>query len=103
MGATAFSVLQTYANALSDQGGRLYLSGVDRALIDQFDEAGRIDSTGPIRIVEATPKLGESTHRAIAEAESFLIGEAIPVDDDGGETDPMITRLYRRVSRLWSR
>ena len=46
IGATAFSVLSAYAEDLSKRGGRLYLSGVDKDLIDQFESSGRIDSGG---------------------------------------------------------
>ena len=61
LGATAFAVLSAYAAELGDRGGRLYLSGVDKTVIDQFEASGRIDATGTFRLVEATSRVGEST------------------------------------------
>lgn len=76
MGATAFQVLSRYAGELDDVGGRLYLSGVTPELVTQFKESARIEASSPLKLVEATPTLGESTRKAMAEAEAFLIGEA---------------------------
>jgi SulP family sulfate permease len=102
IGATAFAVLSSYANELAAGGGRLYLSGVAPELVAQFERAGRIESGGPIRVVEATPTLGESTRRAIDEAESFLLHGAEPIP--GSEApQPLATRVYKGVSRLWTR
>ena len=76
MGATAFSVISRYAGRLGDAGGRLYLSGVAPELVSHFKESGRIEASDPVKIIEATATLGESTREAIAKANSFLIGEA---------------------------
>lgn len=75
IGATAFSVLSSYAASLDERGGRLYLSGVDPALVTQFEQSGRVGATGPIRLIEATPVVGESTRKAMAEGEAYLITE----------------------------
>jgi len=75
LGATAFSVLSSYAARLDEQGGRLYLSGVEPALLAQFEQSGRVGASGPIRLVEATPVIGESTRKAMAEGEAYLITE----------------------------
>lgn len=75
LGATAFSVLSSYAARLDERGGRLYLSGVDPVLLAQFEKSGRVGASGPIRLVEATPVIGESTRRAMAEGEAYLISE----------------------------
>lgn len=102
LGATAFSVLSRYAGDLSERGGRLYLSGVAPELISQFEKVGRINSSGPLRVIEATPTLGESTRAAIAEAESHLLaeGEAEAGIDQPGPS--WSKRLWSRVSSLWS-
>lgn len=81
VGATAFSILSSYASELEEQGGRLYLSGVDHALLKQFDESGRIAASSPIRMFEATPQLGQSTRAALSDAEAFLISEAPDPED----------------------
>jgi SulP family sulfate permease len=74
LGATAFSVLAAYGARLAQAGGRLYLSGIDPTLIEQFQQAGRIDASGPVRMYEATEILGDSTSRAYDDAEAWLIG-----------------------------
>ncbi|MGA7096289.1 MAG: SulP family inorganic anion transporter, partial [Acidimicrobiia bacterium] len=102
MGATAFSVLSTYAGVIAERGGRLYLSGVSPSLVSQFEESGRIESIGPIRVVEATETLGESTRSAVAEAEGFLLREAVSPDSDVGQQEPWSRRLYSRLTGLWS-
>jgi SulP family sulfate permease len=63
---------------LAAAGGRLYLSGVDPALVDQFRRSGRIDAAGPVKIVQATELIGESTILAYGEAEAWLVGSAPP-------------------------
>lgn len=106
MGATAFSVLSGYAGELDARDGRLFLSGVDHALVTQFERSGRVVSSGPVRIVEATPVLGESTRRAIEEAQAFLITEP----EDAPEVEPgdpwvkrMVGGIKRAVGRIGSR
>ena len=102
MGATAFSVLSSYAGELTARGGRLYLSGVDHDLVRQFESSGRVEASVPLRLVEATPTLGESTRRAIAEAEAFLISEPeeTPATEPG---DPWINRLIGSIKRTFDR
>jgi sulfate permease, SulP family len=73
LGATAFKVFNDYATALRGVGGKLYLSGVDRALIDQFSHAGHVEASGPVEMVEATPHLGESSLAAYHQAETWVI------------------------------
>src|SRR5262249_5450660 len=73
LGATGLAVLARYGDRLAAGGGRLYLSGVDPALVDQLRRSGRVDEDGPVQIVEATEVLGESTNRAYAEAGEWLV------------------------------
>jgi SulP family sulfate permease len=75
LGATAFKVFSDYSAALRAVEGRLYLSGVDPALVEQFARAGHVETGGPVGIVEATPHLGESSNAAYRDAEAWLIGE----------------------------
>jgi SulP family sulfate permease len=75
LGATAFKVFSDYSAALRAVEGKLYLSGVDPALVEQFERAGHVETGGPVGIVEATPRLGESTHAALQDAEAWLIGD----------------------------
>jgi SulP family sulfate permease len=77
LGATGLAVLSAYGTRLAASGGRLYLSGVDPALVEQLRRSGRIDGTGlndaaPVHIVEANEVIGDSTNRAYAEAQAWL-------------------------------
>ena len=82
LGATGFKILNDYARSLADAGGRLYLSGVEPSLMEQFARTGHVTAEGPLRLKEAHPQIGESTHAAIDEAEAWLIG-----DDSADDVD----------------
>ena len=99
MGATAFSILSSYAGEVGARGGRVYLSGVDHQLVQQFEQSGRVVSSDPLRIVEATPRLGESTRAAVADAEAFLIGKP-EAESDHETPDPWVKRLIGGIKRL---
>jgi SulP family sulfate permease len=73
LGATSFTVLADYADRLADGAGRLYLTGVDPALRDQMRRSGSFGVEGPTRIYAAEPALGESTLRALEDAEAWLV------------------------------
>ena len=73
LGATAFKVFSDYSEALRRAQGKLYLSGVDAALMEQFSRAGHVEA-GPVEVVEATPNLGESSRTAYHQAETWVIG-----------------------------
>jgi SulP family sulfate permease len=79
-------VLSTYAARLDAVGGRLYLSGVGPELVAQFTAAGRVRSEGPLRLQEATPVVGESSHVAYEAAEAWLIGH--PGDEVAADPAP---------------
>ena len=78
LGATASTVLKGYAESLAEAGGRLYLTGLDPGVIERFRQAGHIEASGPLRMFEATPIIGESTARARDDAEAWLIGKETP-------------------------
>jgi SulP family sulfate permease len=88
LGATAFKVFSDYSAALRAVEGKLYLSGVDPALVEQFERAGHVETGGPVGIVEATPRLGESTHAAYQDAEAWLIGDRPTVGPTPEPTQP---------------
>ena len=79
LGATAFKVFSDYSQSLRAAQGKLYLSGVDPALIEQFTRAGHVEASGPIEMIEATPNLGESSLAAYQQAETWII-EHKPAD-----------------------
>jgi SulP family sulfate permease len=71
LGATFIKVAGDYADRLAAVGGRLYLSGLQPSLTERLHRTGTID--GPMRAFEATPIVGESTHEAYLDAESWLV------------------------------
>lgn len=73
LGATFFVVVADYVRRLEAAGGRLYLSGVDPALLERIARARRVDLTGPVRVYEATDVVGESTLAAYHAAEAWLV------------------------------
>ncbi len=80
LGATAFKVFSDYSESLRAAQGKLYLSGVDPALMEQFSHAGHVHATGPVEMVEATPNLGESSLAAYHLAETWVIEHKPPAD-----------------------
>lgn len=76
LGATFFVVAADYAAKLEHAGGRLYLSGVDPALLQRISRVGRLDVTGPVRVFEATDVVGQSTLAAFHDAEGWLLHPA---------------------------
>ncbi|PSL02815.1 SulP family sulfate permease [Haloactinopolyspora alba] len=73
LGATFYRVVGDYARKLAAGNGRLYLSGLDADLLDQLRRAGGLDLAGPVRAVAATGIVGESTQRALHDADAWLI------------------------------
>jgi SulP family sulfate permease len=73
LGATFLVVVTDYARQLAVVGGRLYLTGTDRRLAEWFHRSGGLALDGPIRIVQATEVVGESTARALRDAETWLV------------------------------
>ena len=73
LGATSFTVLADYAERLHAAGGRLYLCGVDPAVLAQLR---RIDMAGiavdRVEAFEATDRLGEASLTAYRAAQAWL-------------------------------
>lgn len=71
LGATFFQVVDDYALRLADTGSRLFLSGVDPGLLEQFTRAG-----GPgaerITVMAATDVIGESSRAAYDRATAWV-------------------------------
>ena len=79
LGATFFTVLAGYAAQLAAVGGRLYVSGLDPALIAQAQRTRTIAVDGPVRLYEATPVIGASSLQAFDDATAWV--SATPPDD----------------------
>ncbi len=73
VGATLMDVLFDYAEDLERAGGRLYLSGMSAGAYEQVSESGRFDMDGPVFAYEVTPVLGQSTRRAVEDANAWLL------------------------------
>jgi sulfate permease, SulP family len=82
LGATGLSVLTAYGRRLAGVGGQLYLSGVDPGVVTQFRQSRRLEDDGPVRIVEATEIVGESTFLAYTAAGDWLIERTQHADRD---------------------
>ena len=74
VGATLIEVLDSYADALAEVGGRLYLSGVDAEVSAQLRRAGKLDLDQTAQIVPADRVIGASTAQALAHATAWLGG-----------------------------
>lgn len=72
IGATLSEVLIAYAEQLTAVGGRLYLSGISQKALAHGQRATKQLKNRGIQIYEATPVLGESANRALADAEAWL-------------------------------
>ena len=72
VGATLVSVLTRYAETVRAAGGHLYLTGIRTEGHHHFTSGGMFRDTGPLRVYNATPVIGESTTRAAADAREWL-------------------------------
>jgi sulfate permease, SulP family len=72
VGATLIDVLDAYADALAEVGGRLYLSGVDAEVSTQLRRAGKLDLDKAVHLVLADDVIGASTAQALAHASAWL-------------------------------
>ena len=72
LGTTAFAVLADYAERLADVGGRLYVSGVDPAVMDQIRRNRTVDQVDGVTIFTAKEVIGESSLEAYHAAQSWL-------------------------------
>ena len=76
LGSTFFGVVADYADELTAAGGRLYLSGVDGAMVDRFEHSQQSDVRKKITIFPATDVLGQSTMAAVLDARAWLDEQA---------------------------
>jgi sulfate permease, SulP family len=81
LGATFYRVVAGYAKRLADADGRLYLSGLSPSVVQQMRETGALTVHGPVDVVPATDVIGESTERALHEAQAWLVRHT--QSDDG--------------------
>jgi SulP family sulfate permease len=73
VGATLVDVLATYAHAIEEAGGRLYLTGLGDSVREELVRSQKLRLNGPVQAYEATSIIGESTRRAAADARTWLV------------------------------
>lgn len=84
LSSTAIQVLSRYAQKVSDAGGRMYLSGVDPAIISRLRATPAIEALGPVELVPATNVLGASSREAYERARIWLARQTAPTEDEDG-------------------
>jgi SulP family sulfate permease len=80
LGSTFFGVVADYADALHAAGGRLYLSGVDPAMVERFEHSQLAEVRRRITVFPSTEVIGESTLAAVEDAVRWL-AESEPAPD----------------------
>jgi sulfate permease, SulP family len=79
VGATLIDELSAYADQLAEAKGRLYLTGLSEDVYDQMERTGKLREADPVHAYKATPVVGESTHRAYVDAQTWLVS---PSDEE---------------------
>jgi len=74
LGSTSYAVLADYAQQLTSVGGRLYISGIDPALLGQLRRNRTVEDSGNVRVFEATETIGEASLEAYHAAEAWVAG-----------------------------
>jgi SulP family sulfate permease len=72
LGSTFFGVVADYADQLHAAGGRLYLSGVDAAMVHRFEHSQLAEVRERITVFPATEVIGRSTLAAAQDAARWL-------------------------------
>jgi sulfate permease, SulP family len=72
LGSTAYAVLADYARQLGFAHGRLYISGIDPALVGQLRRNRTVERAGDVRIFEATEIIGEASLDAYHDAQEWV-------------------------------
>jgi len=72
VGSTFIGVIERYAEAVQQNGGKLMLSGVSPTVYDQLERTGALEVIGGENVYKETPIVGESTEYARREAEAWL-------------------------------
>ena len=87
LGATSFKMLTDYAGALEAAGGRLFLSGVAPALLEQFTRTGGAGAKH-IHVFPATDVIGESSAEAYRIAAEWRTASVAGEDARTAGRDP---------------
>ncbi len=80
LGATFQQVLERYSQHLAAGGNRIYLSGLAPDVLDQLERLGVLGRCSNLRVMPATPYVGESTELAVVAAREW-VAQASAGDD----------------------
>jgi SulP family sulfate permease len=72
LGSTAFAVMTDYAERLREAGGRLYVSGVDGAVVEQLRRNHTVEQVAGVTVFPAGAVVGESSLEAYHAAQGWL-------------------------------
>lgn len=72
VGATLIDVINEYAHALAEGGGRLFLCGMEAQVSERLKRAERLELHDEVAIFPATGVLRDSTKQAVAAANEYL-------------------------------
>jgi SulP family sulfate permease len=87
LGATSFKMLTDYAGTLEAAGGRLFLSGVAPALLEQFTRTGGAGAKR-IHVFPATDVIGESSAEAYRIAAEWRTASVVGEDARAAGREP---------------
>ena len=71
IGATLVDVLDDYADTLESAGGRLYLTGLEPALLEPLTRVNKLSEDRDLVLYGAARRLGASTQEAIEDAKAW--------------------------------
>ena len=71
--STFYFVISSYADALAQRGGKLYLSGVDPLVHARMSDINQSDVLGNYEIVDATDEIGASTIAAYELGNAWIV------------------------------
>jgi len=80
LGSTAIGVFERYANAIKQNGGRLYLAEVKDSVRKQLEKTGALGVIGEENILPAGDRILASLRQAHSEAQAWL-EETVPPDE----------------------
>lgn len=78
MGATLIDVLDRYAEELEENGGKLYLSGLDTKQISLLEASGKLEKGIEIEMFQRSDRLMASTEEAFLHAEEWNSSHSQP-------------------------
>jgi SulP family sulfate permease len=95
VGATLIDELSIYTKQLAEVNGQLYLTGLSEDVYDQMVRTGKLREADPVQAYKATPVVGESTHRAYVDAQTWLVSTSAEEVSPSDTSDPTADKRTR--------